>query len=73
MQQAAKKQTVQFPQVVFEMPQFQVSAFGFAHRVISAMRKAGIAEEHIEQYKQSVSGLDLDQTMLATMYVVTVV
>ena len=73
MQQAAKKQTVQFPQVVFEMPQFQVSAFGFAHRVISAMRKAGIAEEHIQQYKQEIHGMSLDDMMLHTMYTVTVV
>lgn len=68
-----KKQIVQFPDVVFEAPKFQVSAFGLAHRVIKVMREAGIKENFIEQYKENVKGLNVEDTMIVTMYTVTVV
>jgi len=72
-QAAQKKQIVQFPEVIFEAPKFQVSAFGLAHRVIKTMRENGIPDRFIEQYKENVHGLNLEDTMTVTMYTVTVI
>lgn len=71
-QSAERQQVIQFPQVVFELPKFQVSSFGLAHRVITTMRAAGIPDRHIEQYKENVHGLNFEDTLIVTMYTVKV-
>jgi hypothetical protein len=73
MQQAVEKQDdVLFPHVTLEAPKFQVSAFGLAHRAIVAMRAAGVSDKDIEEYKDNVKGLSLDDTMVITMCTVRV-
>ena len=70
---AEKKQIVKHPEVFFEVPKFEVSSFGLAHRVIMAMRQAGISERDIQDYKNNVHGLIHSDTLIVSMYTVSVV
>lgn len=63
---------VLFPDIVFVLPPFQISAFGLAHRVINNMRDARVPEAAIENYKERVRGLSLEDTLIVTMYTVAV-
>lgn len=72
-QAAQKQQAVQFPDVVFEAPKFQVSAFGLAHRAIKVMRDAGMDEKVIDDYKEQVKGLSLDDAMVITRCYVRII
>lgn len=71
MSNAAKK--IETSEVIFHYPQFQISAFGLAHRVIVAMRQAGTPESVIEKYKAEVKGLSLEDAMVITECFVRVI
>ena len=71
MNNAAQK--TNFPEVEFQMPAFQISAFGLAHRVIKTMRDAGTPEKVIEDYKEQVKGLSLEDAIVITRCYVNVV